>query len=66
MRTTQRNFIAWYLKGKNAKLIDDKLKDIKVCDPAIGNGAFPVGMMHKIVKTKIALNPFIKENNRNT
>ena len=27
------------------KTIDKKLSDIKVCDPAIGSGAFPVGMM---------------------
>jgi len=50
---------------KNARLIDDKLRDIKICDPAIGSGAFLVGMMHEIVKTRMALNPFIKENNRN-
>ncbi|MCL0080438.1 BREX-1 system adenine-specific DNA-methyltransferase PglX, partial [Dehalococcoidia bacterium] len=33
----------------NTKIIDDKLKDIKICDPAIGSGAFPVGMMHEII-----------------
>jgi len=44
---------------KNAKLIDDKLRDIKICDPAIGSGAFPVGMMHEIVKTRNVLSAFI-------
>jgi hypothetical protein len=33
----------------NAELIDKKLADIKICDPAIGSGAFPVGMLHEIV-----------------
>jgi len=27
---------------ENADLIDDKLTSIKICDPAIGSGAFPV------------------------
>jgi len=44
---------------KNARLIDDKLRDIKICDPAIGSGAFPVGMMHEIVKTRNVLSAFI-------
>ena len=44
---------------KYAKLIDQKLANIKVCDPAIGSGAFPVGMMHEIVKTRNLLTPFL-------
>ncbi|MEQ1604689.1 MAG: N-6 DNA methylase [Pyrinomonadaceae bacterium] len=35
--------------------IDEKLADIKVCDPAIGSGAFPVGMMHEIVRARQTL-----------
>ncbi|MCL0032890.1 Eco57I restriction-modification methylase domain-containing protein [Peptococcaceae bacterium] len=45
----------------NAKFIDDKLKDIKICDPAIGSGAFPVGMMHEIIKTRNVLTTYIEE-----
>ncbi|MEW6410926.1 MAG: N-6 DNA methylase [Candidatus Zixiibacteriota bacterium] len=37
------------------QLIDDKLADIKVCDPAVGSGAFLVGMMNEIVKTRSVL-----------
>ncbi|MDZ4817753.1 MAG: hypothetical protein SGJ20_02135, partial [Planctomycetota bacterium] len=33
-------------------LIDEKLANIKVCDPAVGSGAFPVGMMSEIVKAR--------------
>ena len=44
----------------HAKLIDKKLKDIRVCDPAIGSGAFPVGMMTEIVRIRNALSPMIK------
>lgn len=45
----------------NAKLIDDKLADITVCDPAVGSGAFPVGMMSEIVKARNVLSTFIQD-----
>ena len=45
---------------KHAGLIDDKLRDIRVCDPAVGSGAFPVGVMTEIVKTRQILTPFIE------
>ena len=44
---------------KKAKLIDDKLAEIMVCDPAVGSGAFPVGMMSEIVKIRNVLTPFL-------
>jgi len=34
----------------NAKDIKKYLEDIKVLDPAIGSGAFPMGMLHEIVQ----------------
>lgn len=39
----------------NAKAIDKALEEIKICDPAIGSGAFPVGMLNEIVRARIAL-----------
>ncbi len=42
----------------HATEIDDALQDITVCDPAIGSGAFPVGMMMEIVRARLALNPY--------
>ena len=42
---------------KQAGLIDQKLAEIRVCDPAVGSGAFPVGMMNEIIKTRNALTP---------
>ena len=44
--------------------IDDKLATIKVCDPAIGSGAFPVGMMNVIVKARMVLSSYLKDKNR--
>src|SRR3989338_454120 len=48
----------------NAKLIDEKLISIKVCDPAIGSGAFPVGMMTEIVRIRKTLSSYIKGSGR--
>jgi len=45
----------------NAKLIDDKLKNIRVCDPAIGSGAFPVGMMHEIIRARNTLSTYLPD-----
>ncbi|HEY4613226.1 MAG TPA: Eco57I restriction-modification methylase domain-containing protein, partial [Bacteroidota bacterium] len=39
----------------HARLIDEKLADITICDPAVGSGAFPVGMMTEIVRARSAL-----------
>jgi hypothetical protein len=38
---------------KYAQDIDEYLSNIKVCDPAIGSGAFPVGMMTEIIKARL-------------
>ena len=44
---------------QNAKLIDEKLANIKVCDPAAGSGAFLVGMMAEIIKARNVLTTFL-------
>src|SRR3989339_1152010 len=45
---------------KNAQNIDVSLESIKVCDPAIGSGAFLVGMMNEIVKARNVLTSYLK------
>ena len=40
---------------KYAKEIDDALENVLVCDPAIGSGAFPVGIMNEIVRARLSL-----------
>ena len=45
----------------HARLLDDKLAAITVCDPAIGSGAFPVGMMQEIVRARSALTPYFND-----
>ena len=43
---------------EHARVLDEALKSITVCDPAIGSGAFPVGMMTEIVRARMALTPY--------
>ncbi|MBI4640176.1 MAG: Eco57I restriction-modification methylase domain-containing protein, partial [Candidatus Tectomicrobia bacterium] len=45
----------------HARFIDEKLPDITVCDPAVGSGAFPVGMMTEIVRSRSALTPYFND-----
>ena len=40
---------------KNAYKIIDALEQIKICDPAIGSGAFPMGMLLEIFNTQVYL-----------
>lgn len=46
---------------QNARVIDEKLAEITVCDPAVGSGAFPVGMMTEIVRCRSALTPYFND-----
>ena len=45
----------------NYKEIDRLLKDIKIVDPAVGSGAFPIGMTNEIVKARSILTIFFDE-----
>ncbi len=44
---------------RNAKELDQLLANIKVLDPAVGSGAFPIGMMHEIVKMRKLLSIYL-------
>lgn len=46
---------------EQAGALDAALETITVCDPAIGSGAFPVGMMTEIVRARLALNPYFQD-----
>ncbi len=46
----------------HAGQLDQALADIKICDPAIGSGAFPVGMLQEIVTARLVLNSFLQNN----
>jgi type I restriction-modification system DNA methylase subunit len=43
------------LSLEQRKYIKDKLKNVKICDPAIGSGAFPMGLVNLLSKLYAAL-----------
>lgn len=45
--------------------IDKKLRDVKICDPAIGSGAFPMGLLRELFFCRSAIEPNIVENAAN-
>jgi hypothetical protein len=49
---------------KNFKRIDDLLKNILICDPAVGSGAYPVELMNFIVSLRRRLNVFFEDKKR--
>lgn len=49
-RNDKKNFVV-----QHAKRIEKLLDKVKICDPAIGSGAFPMGMLQEIFKAKTAL-----------
>ncbi|HEV3481231.1 MAG TPA: TaqI-like C-terminal specificity domain-containing protein [Candidatus Acidoferrales bacterium] len=46
---------------QQARLLDESLAAITVCDPAVGSGAFPVGMMTEIVRARCALTSYFND-----
>lgn len=60
-----RTFVTTYdvnaIGGKDsatAKDIDEYLKNVKICDPAIGSGAFPMGMLKELFFCRGAIENF--------
>ena len=53
------------LLGDLKEDIDQKLIDVKICDPAIGSGAFPMGMLRELFFCRSAIEPNIVENAAN-
>ena len=41
--------------------IDNKLRDVKICDPAIGSGAFPMGLLRELYLCQCAIHPDLEE-----
>jgi adenine-specific DNA-methyltransferase len=37
------------------KEVDQALQQVRIADPAVGSGAFPLGMLHEIVKARLQL-----------
>lgn len=54
-----RQFVTTYdaavLSEELKESVDQKLKDVKICDPAIGSGAFPMGMLRELYACRKAI-----------
>ena len=47
--------------NKQIEDLRDSLMDVKICDPAIGSGAFPMGLLNLLVACRTALNDALGE-----
>ena len=43
------------LLGDITNDVDQRLKDVKICDPAIGSGAFPMGLLKELFQCRSAI-----------
>ena len=50
------------LSADLAASIDQKLKDVKICDPAIGSGAFPMGLLRELYACRKAIEGIDNDN----
>lgn len=54
-----RQFVTTYdaslLSEGLKETVDQKLKDVKICDPAIGSGAFPMGLLRELYACRKAI-----------
>ncbi len=49
---------------QHAKDIDEALVNIRVCDPAVGSGAFLVGMMTEIIRVRNTISAYLVDGDR--
>ena len=67
-KETIRKFVTTHdaeLLGDLKSDIEQKLLDVKICDPAIGSGAFPMGLLRELFFCRSAVEPNIIENAAN-
>ena len=67
-KETIRKFVSTHdaeLLGDLKANIEQKLLDVKICDPAIGSGAFPMGLLRELFFCRSAVEPNIIENAAN-
>lgn len=61
-KQTIRDFVTSYdaavLNDIQRQEIDSRLKEVKICDPAIGSGAFPMGLLKEIFYCRGAIENF--------
>lgn len=59
LQTLTSDHEATNITKAEAKHLDKLLQDVRICDPAIGSGAFPMGLLYEIFHARLALHPII-------
>ena len=50
---------------EHLKDFDFYIRNVKICDPAIGSGAFPMGLLNELVRCRVFINAWAKDENGN-
>ena len=61
---TSKDYLVGESIFKNISSIDKALENIKIADPSVGSGAFPLGMLNEIVKLRDILTSYMLIYNR--
>ena len=61
VRTKDYNCLRLRLPHSRREQVADRLRTVKICDPAIGSGAFPMGLLRELYLCRIALEDEVKE-----
>ena len=62
IRTFVTTYDASILNDKLKRDVDAKLKKVKICDPAIGSGAFPMGLLKELFACRSAIEGLSEDN----
>ena len=49
-----------------AGYVEKLLEDVRICDPAIGSGAFPIGLLQELYAARLYLYPYLSNERRRT
>lgn len=61
VRTKDYDCLRLYLPLSRREQVAERLRTVKICDPAIGSGAFPMGLLRELYLCRIALEDEVKE-----
>lgn len=62
IRTFVSTYDASVLSDTLKRDVDTKLKNVKICDPAIGSGAFPMGLLKELFACRSAIEGLSEDN----
>ena len=53
------------MKKEHLEDFDSYIRNVKICDPAIGSGAFPMGLLNELVRCRVFINAWAKDEKGN-